>query len=151
MTQGTPYGAVEDGALAVSGGKLAWVGKREALPPNIESRAIEILDGEGGWVTPGLVDCHTHLVYGGSRAHEFELRLKGATYEEIARRGGGIRSTVSATRMANEAALFRQSVPRLLSFLAEGVTTLEIKSGYGLDLETEIRILRVARLLGEKF
>ena len=98
MTQGTPYGAVEDGALAVSGGKLAWVGKREALPPNIESRAIEILDGEGGWVTPGLVDCHTHLVYGGSRAHEFELRLKGATYEEIARRGGGIRSTVSATR-----------------------------------------------------
>ncbi len=98
-----------------------------------------------------MVDCHTHLVYGGSRASEFELRLQGVTYEEIARQGCGIRSTVSATRAVNDEALFRQSVPWLRSMVSEGVTTVEIKSGYGLDLETEVRILRVARLLGEKF
>ncbi len=151
MTPGVPYGAMKDGALAVSKGKIAWVGERKALPEDIESRAPKVYDGEGGWITPGLVDCHTHLVYGGSRAREFELRLQGVTYEEIARQGGGIRSTVSATRAANDEALFRQSVPRLLSMVSEGVTTVEIKSGYGLDLETEVRILRVARLLGEKF
>jgi imidazolonepropionase len=151
MTPGVPYGAMKDGALAVSKGKIAWVGERKALPEDIESRAPKVYDGEGGWITPGLVDCHTHLVYGGSRAREFELRLQGVTYEEIARQGGGIRSTVSATRAANDEALFRQSVPRLLSMVSEGVTTVEIKSGYGLDLETEVRILSVARLLGEKF
>jgi imidazolonepropionase len=151
MTGTAPYGTVEDGALAVSGAKLAWVGKREALPPEIESSAASIWDGEGGWITPGLVDCHTHLVYAGSRAREFELRIRGATYEEIARQGGGIRSTVSATRQADEAELFRQSARRLVSLLEEGVTALEVKSGYGLERDTEIRMLRVARRLGEAF
>ena len=151
MTETTPYGAIEDGALAVSDGKIAWVGKRKALPPEIESRSTKTWDGEGAWITPGLVDCHTHLVYAGSRAREFELRLQGATYEEIARQGGGIRFTVTATRQANEADLFRQSAQRLVPLLDEGVTTLEIKSGYGLDQDTELRMLRVARRLGEAF
>jgi imidazolonepropionase len=142
---------VENGALAVCGEKIAWVGKRNALPADLESRAADVYDGRGGWITPGLVDCHTHLVYGGSRAREFELRLQGATYEEIARQGGGIRSTVSATRKADEAALLKQSAPRLVALMQEGVTTVEIKSGYGLDLETELRMLRVARKLGEKY
>ncbi len=151
MTGDVPYGAIQDGALATSGSKILWVGERKTLPDNAESRATEMHDGDGGWVTPGLIDCHTHLVYGGSRAHEFELRLKGVTYEEIAQKGGGILSTVTATRAADEASLFRQSVPRLLSLLDQGVTTLEIKSGYGLDLDTELRMLRVAKLLGAKF
>ena len=104
MTQTGPYGMVEDGALALCEGKIAWIGKRNELPADLKSRAAKVYDGEGRWVTTGLVDCHTHLVYGGSRAREFELRLEGATYEEIARQGGGIRSTVSATpvrRMRN--------------------------------------------------
>ncbi len=151
MTQGVPYGVVEDGAMALSGGKIAWIGKRKDLPSDMASRATRLEDGDGGWITPGLVDCHTHLVYAGSRAHEFELRLQGVTYEEIARQGGGIRSTVLTTRSADEATLFQQTVPRLQSLMSEGVTTVEIKSGYGLDLETEIRMLRVARLLGERF
>ncbi len=151
MTQTGPYGMVQDGALALWEGKIAWIGKRNELPADLESRAAKVYDAQGGWVTPGLVDCHTHLVYGGSRAREFELRLKGATYEEIARQGGGIRSTVSATRAADEESLLQQSAPRLIALMAEGVTTVEIKSGYGLDLETEIRMLRVARTLGEKY
>jgi imidazolonepropionase len=151
MTQNKPYGMVENGALAVCGETIAWVGKREELPAEIESGATEVYEGQGGWITPGLVDCHTHLVYGGSRAREFELRLQGATYEEIARQGGGIRSTVSATREADEEALLKQSAPRLLALMGEGVTTVEIKSGYGLDLDTELRMLRVARKLGENF
>ena len=151
MAPGAPYGAVKDGAIAVSDGKIAWVGERKTLPSGIESRAAQVHDGEGGWITPGLVDCHTHLVYGGNRAREFELRLQGVTYEEIARQGGGIRSTVTATRAADEETLFRQSTPRLISLLSEGVTTVEIKSGYGLDLETEVRVLRVIRRLGETF
>ena len=151
MTQEVPYGAIEDGALAVSGSKIAWVGQRKALPPEIESRACKVHDGKGAWITPGLIDCHTHLVYAGNRAREFELRLEGATYEEIARQGGGILSTVTATRTANEEALFRQSVPRLVALMSEGVTTIEVKSGYGLDLETEVRMLRVVRRLGESF
>ena len=151
MTQTGPYGMVEDGALALCEGKIAWIGKRNELPADLKSRAAKVYDGEGRWVTPGLVDCHTHLVYGGSRAREFELRLEGATYEEIARQGGGIRSTVSATRAADAESLLNQSVPRLTALLAEGVTTVEIKSGYGLDLETEIRMLRVARTLGQKY
>ena len=151
MTQTGPYGMVEDGALALCEGKIDWIGKRNELPADQESRAAKVYDAGGGWVTPGLVDCHTHLVYGGSRAHEFEMRLQGATYEEIARQGGGIRSTVSATREADAKSLLNQSVPRLVALMAEGVTTVEIKSGYGLDLETEIRMLRVARTLGEKY
>jgi imidazolonepropionase len=151
MTQSSPYGKVEDGALAVSGEKIAWVGRRKDLPEDLRSGAAEVFDGQSGWMTPGLVDCHTHLVYGGSRAGEFELRLQGATYEEIARQGGGIRSTVAATRSADEESLLNQSAPRLAALLQEGVTTVEIKSGYGLDVDTEIRMLRVARTLGETY
>ena len=151
MTDAAPYGAVEDGALVVAGGKIAWVGERSALPSEMESRAARVWDGEGGWITPGLVDCHTHLVYAGTRAREFELRLQGATYEEIARQGGGILSTVTATRQADEEELLRQSTQRLLSLLDQGVTTLEIKSGYGLERDTELRMLRVARRLAEAF
>ncbi len=151
MTENSPYGMVENGALAVSQRKIAWIGSRNKLPPDLESKTANVYDGEGGWITPGLVDCHTHLVYCGSRAHEFELRLQGATYEEIARQGGGIRSTVSATRQADEDSLIEQSVPRLEALLQEGVTTVEIKSGYGLDLETELRMLSAARKLGERY
>jgi len=151
MTEGNPYGMVEDGALVVVGSKIVWLGKRVDLPADYESRVQKTYDGQDGWITPGLVDCHTHLVYAGSRAREFELRLQGATYEEIARQGGGIRSTVAATREADENDLLEQSAPRLMALMQEGVTTVEIKSGYGLDLETELRMLRVARQLGEKY
>lgn len=151
MVPGNPYGAIKDGALAVSGKRISWVGKRADLPSEITSRASKVHDTHGRWITPGLVDCHTHLVYAGNRAQEFELRLQGVSYEEIARRGGGILSTVSATRSADEATLLEQSAPRLMSLLAEGVTTIEIKSGYGLDLETEIKMLKVSTLLGRKF
>ena len=144
-----PYGAVEDAALAVEGGRIAWLGPRADLPGPAESlaRTVEPLDGR--WITPGLIDCHTHLVYGGDRAREFELRLQGATYEELARAGGGIRSTVTATREASEESLAASAAPRLQSLLEEGVTTIEIKSGYGLNLEAELKQLRVARRLGE--
>jgi imidazolonepropionase len=152
MTRGgSPYGAIRDGAMAVSQRKIIWVGRSKELPPEISSSAEQVLDGKGGWITPGLVDCHTHLVYAGNRAREFELRLQGVSYEDIARQGGGIRATVTATRAADEATLFQQSSWRLASLTAEGVTTVEIKSGYGLDLDTEIKMLRVARRLGEEF
>jgi imidazolonepropionase len=151
MTQSGPYGIIENGALAVSGEKIIWLGNQHEMPRELKSNATKIYDGDGGWITPGLIDCHTHLVYGGSRAREFELRLQGATYEEIARQGGGIRSTVAATREADDESLFKQSALRLASLLQEGVTTVEIKSGYGLDLETELRMLRVARRLGERY
>ena len=151
MTENGPYGKLEDGVLAVSRGKLAWVGKQSALPIHLRSKEVDVHDGGGAWVTPGLVDCHTHLVYGGSRAHEFELRLQGASYAEIARMGGGIRSTVAATRQADEESLIQQSAPRLEALMQEGVTTVEIKSGYGLDLETELCMLRAARRLGETY
>lgn len=141
----TPYGAIEDGAIAVRDGRIAWVGPRAELPHGT-ARATHRCGGR--WATPGLVDCHTHLVFGGDRAHEFELRLGGATYEEIARAGGGIRSTVAATRAASEATLATAARPRLAALLREGVTTVEIKSGYGLDVATEARQLRVARALG---
>lgn len=143
---GAPYGTVEKAALAVSGGRIAWLGPMAALPAGT---AAETLDLGGRWVTPGLVDCHTHLVYGGDRAAEFELRLQGASYEEIARAGGGIVSTVAATRAASEEALYAGALPRARALVAEGVTTLEIKSGYGLELTQELKQLRVARRLGE--
>jgi imidazolonepropionase len=151
MTSEKPYGILNDAALAVSGKEITHVGTMESLPPETLSEARQVFDVKGGWITPGLVDCHTHLVYGGNRAREFEMRLQGASYEEIARRGGGIRSTVAATRAADESTLFTQSARRLQSLMAGGVTTVEIKSGYGLDLETEIKMLRVAGLLGERF
>ena len=151
MTGVGSYGRINDGAMAVCEDKIAWLGKRSDLPADVESRTAEVVDGQGGWITPGLVDCHTHLVYAGSRAREFELRLQGATYEEIARQGGGIRATVDATREANELSLYDQSSHRIQALIQEGVTTVEVKSGYGLDLETELRMLRVARRLGESY
>lgn len=146
-SDGAPYGAIEDGALAVEGGNIAWVGPMAALP---RQAARERYDLAGRWVTPGLIDCHTHLVYGGDRAAEFELRLQGASYEEIARAGGGIRSTVAATRAASEAELLAAATTRLAPLLAEGLTVIEIKSGYGLEREAELKQLRVARALGRQ-
>jgi imidazolonepropionase len=136
------------GAVAAKDGKIAFVGAESELLAG--SDAPEIVKLDGRWITPGLIDCHTHLVYGGDRAHEFELRLKGAIYEEIARAGGGIVSTVKATRAATEEQLIAQALPRLDALLAEGVTTIEIKSGYGLDLVTETKMLRAARRLGRE-
>jgi imidazolonepropionase len=151
MTPDRPYGAIYHAALAVSHEKIAWVGAMKALPSEMMSEARRIFDVKGCWITPGLIDCHTHLVYGGNRAREFEMRLQGVSYEEIARQGGGIRSTVASTRAADEETLFRRAAARLGSLLAEGVLSVEIKSGYGLDLETEMKILRVARRLGREF
>jgi imidazolonepropionase len=142
-TVGDPYGSVRDGALAVADGRIAWLGQEAALPSGMS--ADEEIDGAGGWLTPGLIDCHTHLVYAGNRADEFERRLNGESYESIARSGGGIAATVAATRAADEATLCAQSRKRLQTMLAEGVTTVEIKSGYGLDLASERKMLRVAR------
>jgi imidazolonepropionase len=143
-----PYGLIDDGALAVQDGRIAWVGPRGDLPAEWHKESIEH-DAQGALITPGLIDCHTHLVYGGDRAAEFEARLNGASYEDIARAGGGIVSTVRATRAAGEADLLAQSRRRLRALLAEGVTTVEIKSGYGLSLDAEAKCLRVARRLGE--
>lgn len=147
---GEPYGLVQDGAVACRDGKLVYVGPAADLPdaPDRLARSVESLGGR--WVTPGLVDCHTHLVFGGDRAHEMEQRLHGVSYEEIARRGGGIASSVRATREASEQELVDAARPRLQALLDEGVTTVEIKSGYGLDTETELRMLRAARRLGEE-
>lgn len=141
-----PYGLISDGAIALKEGRIAWIGTRADLPA--QAHAKHITDLEGALVTPGLVDCHTHLVFGGDRAHEFDLRLNGTTYEDIARAGGGIASTVSATRTASVGALLEQSLPRARALLADGVTTLEIKSGYGLELDGERRMLEVARRIG---
>lgn len=148
---GAPYGAIADGAMGVQDGRIAWVGKRADLPGPAEKLARAVVECGGGWITPGLIDCHTHLVHGGDRAREFEMRLEGASYAEISRAGGGIVSTVAATRAADEEALFETSARRLKALLAEGVTVVEIKSGYGLDIETELKQLRVARRLGEQF
>ncbi len=147
---GAPYGAVRDGAVGISAGRLAFVGPRTSLPGVPKDLARDVRFGQGRWISPGLVDCHTHLVYGGNRAHEFEQRLAGASYEEIARAGGGILSTVTATREATEAQLLASALTRLDRILGEGVTTIEIKSGYGLDLPTELKMLRVARQLAKE-
>ncbi len=136
------------GAVAAKDGRIAFVGPEADLPTRWDAARTVKLDGR--WITPGLIDCHTHIVYGGDRAHEFELRLKGASYEEIARSGGGIVSTVKATRAASEDVLVAQSLKRLDALLAEGVTTIEIKSGYGLDLVSETKMLRAARRLGRE-
>ena len=143
-----PYGLIEDAALVVDDGRIAWIGPRAEVPAEFARRSEHRHDAGGALITPGLIDCHTHLVYGGDRANEFELRLNGATYEEIARAGGGIASTVQATRAADDASLAAQSLPRLRALVSEGVTTIEIKSGYGLALEHERKCLRVARALG---
>ncbi|MCR4522852.1 imidazolonepropionase [Bosea sp. 47.2.35] len=143
----TPYGAVEDGVIAARDGRIVYAGPRHEAP--VFDAAVSI-DCAGRWITPGLIDCHTHLVYGGDRAHEFELRLQGATYEEIARAGGGILSTVKATREASEDTLFASVDKRLAALMAEGVTTVEIKSGYGLEQQAELKQLRVARRIGRE-
>ncbi len=145
--QGPELGWVEGGALAVQDGRIAWVGPEAELPAGVA--AAEEYDCQGRLITPGLIDCHTHLVFAGNRAAEFEQRLQGASYEDIARAGGGIVSTVRATRAASEEELYQGALARAARLAAEGVTTLEIKSGYGLDIETEKKILRVARRIGE--
>ncbi len=145
---GEPWGWIGHGALLIEGDTIRWVGGEAALPAGLQ--AEREVDLGGALLTPGLVDCHTHLVYGGQRAREFELRLQGASYEQIARAGGGIRSTVAATRAAGDEALYAAARERALALMREGVTTLEIKSGYGLSLEHEARCLRVARRLGRE-
>jgi len=144
-----PYGLIEDAALVTDGALLRWVGPRRDLPALLARQCEAQHDAGGALITPGLIDCHTHLVYGGNRAQEFEQRLNGASYEEIARGGGGIASTVQATRSATPEQLTHQSEPRLQQLLREGVTTLEIKSGYGLALAQERKLLQVARALGQ--
>jgi imidazolonepropionase len=147
--EGNPGQVIRDAAIVTQAGRIAWIGAEADVPAEYAPLPREDLLGH--WVTPGLVDCHTHLVYAGDRADEFAQRLAGVSYEEIAKRGGGILSTVRATREADEATLFAQSAKRLEAMLAQGVTALEIKSGYGLDLETERKMLRVARQLGERY
>jgi len=142
-----PYGKLERAALAVSGERIAWIGDAEEARDRARTSRIPIEEAEGLWMTPGLIDCHTHLVYGGNRVAEFEQRLCGVPYEEIARGGGGIQSTVNATRRADFESLAATATARARGLMAEGVTTLEIKSGYGLDLATERRMLEVARSL----
>lgn len=138
-----PYGLVEDGAIAIANGSIAWVGLISDLPS--EYSQWERRDLGGRLVTPGLIDCHTHLIFGGNRAREFDLRLQGASYEALAKAGGGINSTVAATRQADDETLLTSALTRVDALIAEGVATIEIKSGYGLDIETELRMLRVAR------
>ena len=138
-------GVVEHGAVVARGERIVYAGSQSQMP---SAPGAQRIDCEGRWITPGLLDCHTHLVYGGNRAREFEMRLNGATYEQIAKAGGGILSTVRQTRGASDESLLHQALPRLDALIAEGVTSIEIKSGYGLDLETERKMLRVARRLG---
>jgi len=143
VAEGAPYGAIEDGAIAAHDGRIAWVGPRAALPGPAQRLARRVYDCGGGWLTPGLVDCHTHLVFAGHRARDFEMRLKGADRKAILAAGGGIPYTVRATRAAGEEQLFEGALRRLDVLRREGVTTIEIKSGYGLDRDTEVRQLRV--------
>jgi imidazolonepropionase len=139
-------GIINDGALAIADGRIVFAGAAKDLPAHF-SDTKENMDCEGRWATPGLIDCHTHLVHAGNRANEFEMRLAGATYEDVARAGGGIVSSVKALRAASQDDLVRQTLPRLEALIAEGVTTVEIKSGYGLDLENEAKSLKAARML----
>ncbi len=140
------YGEIDDAAIAISAGSIAWAGPQAKLPSRSAAATRSL---EGRWVTPSLIDCHTHLVFGGNRAEEFERRLNGASYEEIAKTGGGILSTVAATRAASADELVQTALPRARALLAEGVGTVEIKSGYGLDVKNELKMLEVARRLGE--
>jgi imidazolonepropionase len=146
--EGEGYGEIPKGALAAKDGRILWLGREQDLPAGIEAAAE--IDGEGAWLTPGLIDCHTHLAWAGSRTLEMEKRLCGVSYQEIAQAGGGINSTVRATRAASREQLYAAAEPRLKALMAEGVTTVEIKSGYGLDTATESRLLEVAKELGER-
>ena len=141
-----PFGAIEDASIGIQDGRIVRIGRRIELAGY---RAARVENLGGAWVTPGLIDCHTHLVFGGNRAGEFEQRLEGASYEEIAGAGGGIRSTVKATRLASLDELVEQARPRLQALMRGGVTTVEIKSGYGLDLPSEMKMLEAARRLDE--
>lgn len=148
VTGAKSYGLIDDGAIAIEGETIAFCGPLAELPTSMANWPSR--DVAGALITPALVDCHTHIVFGGNRAREFEMRLEGATYEEIARAGGGIVSTVTATRTASEEELLASALPRIDTLLAEGVTTLEIKSGYGLDINSELKMLRVARRIGKE-
>jgi imidazolonepropionase len=149
MTDGAKtYATIENGAIAIANGKIAWLGTTAELP-DFDTARVKVIDGKGAWLTPGFIDCHSHIVYGGNRANEFEMRLEGKGYEEIAKAGGGIISTVKATRAASEDELFNRALKRLMVLHHEGVTSIEIKSGYGLDTDTEIKMLNVATKLGQ--
>ncbi|MGP4716427.1 imidazolonepropionase [Psychrobacter sp. T6-6] len=150
-TDSVPYGQLHDAAIGIKDGKIAWLGAQEQIATHLPHyHENQITDVDGKWITPGLIDCHTHIVYGGNRSNEFEARLQGASYQDISAQGGGIVATVSATRAASIESLFAQSEKRLIALIKEGITSIEIKSGYGLDLDTERKMLTVARQLGEK-
>ena len=149
LRDATGYGLIEHGALGWKEGAIAFAGAQSELPGAPETLATRVESANGALLTPGLIDCHTHLVFAGDRAQEFEQRLQGASYEQIAHAGGGILATVRATRAASEDQLFDASLPRARALLADGVTTLEIKSGYGLDTANEMKMLRVARRIGD--
>lgn len=149
MAEGSlDYGMIENGAVGLLEGRIEWLGTTSGIQDRIDTLANEVIDAKGCLVTPGLIDCHTHLVFGGNRSDEFEQRLNGVAYEEIARKGGGILSSVKATRDASFEELYEQSLPRFQALISEGVTTVEIKSGYGLDFESELKMLQVAKKLG---
>ena len=150
VARATPYGSLTDAALAVKDGRIAWIGPAEQALAKATAEDVPIEDCRGLWMTPGLIDCHTHLVYGGNRVAEFEQRLSGVSYEAISLSGGGIQSTVNATRAADADALLAAAMMRVRRLLSEGVTTIEVKSGYGLELPTERRLLEVARELGRR-
>jgi len=145
------YGLRKNSAIASKNGLIVWIGRMDELDFNPAEKSEQVFDMGRKYLTPGFIDCHTHVVYAGSRAHEFEMRLKGVKYEDIAQRGGGIQSTVQATRQASEDELFEQSIVRVQSMMQEGLSVLEIKSGYGLNIESEIKMLRVAKRIGQKF
>ncbi len=151
MLADTPYGHIEKAALGIKGDRITFAAPMTALPRAASEMAEDIIDVEGRWITPGLIDCHTHLVFSGDRAGEFEMRLRGASYEDIAKAGGGIISTVVATRAASEEELVASAAARLKDFMAGGVTTIEIKSGYGLDVESEVKMLRAAQRLAADY
>ena len=145
---GNSYGQINNGAIAIKNSRIAWIGLMETLPGKPEALASNVIDATGKWITPGLIDCHTHLVFGGSRVGEFEQRLQGVSYEEISQNGGGIVSTMAATRNASEDELIKAGIPRLSNLIREGCTTVEIKSGYGLETSAELKQLLAARALG---
>lgn len=145
---GKPFGAIQDGALGWKDGRIVFADRMDALPDRPGQLCASVESAHGAWITPGLIDCHTHLVFGGNRANEFDMRLNGADYQAIARAGGGIASTVKATRALDEGDLLAASLPRARALVDDGVTTIEIKSGYGLDLDSEQKMLRVAREIG---
>jgi len=148
---GNAFSIIKKAALAVTGKTISWIGKEKDLPDLLKTKCQKVIDCKNGWILPGFVDCHTHLVWGGSRSNEFEMRLAGASYEEISKKGGGIFSTVQSTRNASKDELFISAAKRVTALLSQGITTLEIKSGYGLSLEHELKLLEVIRQLDENF